>query len=122
MGKVMMIMVAFMAATIGIAHAGVFGTVKGWIFGQMGDALISVAALGVSGFLAYLHKVNAARFGQVTRTLAETGHFLTALGDAAKDQSVSREEIGNIIKEGADVVNVFAPTPAKYQGVAPEKH
>jgi hypothetical protein len=71
-------------------------------------------ALGLNGLLGWLHNKNAARFNMVTKTMAETGEFLTTLGTAIQDAKVTREELGATLKEGADVVNVFRPTPAKY--------
>ncbi len=120
-------MATIMVSKVGIAHAGVFGGIKNWIFGQMGDAIMSIAALGITGLLGYLHKLNAARMDKITNTLSETGKFLTAVGDAAKDQTITREELGNMIKQGALVVTVALPTPAKYAidpnvPQAPEKH
>ena len=118
----------FLLAFAGAAFAGVFGTIKDWLTGQALDGIMSVAALGITGLLGYLHKLNAARMDKITTTLTETGNFLTTVGTAAGDQNVTREELAAIIKQGALVVTVALPTPANYAvnsdnvPKAPDKH
>lgn len=102
-------------ALAGTAHAGVFGSVKNWLTGEITGALLSVAALGILGIAGYLAKKSDTGYNRVTQTLAETGEFIKALGDAAADRSVTRDELANIIRQGADVVNIYRTTPVQYQ-------
>ena len=114
MKRIISFITLFLLAFATVAFAGVFGTVKDWLTGQALDGIMSIAALGITGLLGYLHKLNAARTEKIENTLTETGNFLAALGNAAKDQTITRDELGNIIKQGAFVVTVAATTPAKY--------
>jgi hypothetical protein len=100
--------------TVTVAHAGVLGDIWNGVKDQAMGVIMGGVALGLNGLLGWLHNKNAARFNMVTKTMAETGEFLTTLGTAIQDAKVTREELGATLKEGADVVNVFRPTPAKY--------
>lgn len=108
------LMALLIIGTAAVAHAGILGDIGSYVKEQAMGVILGGVALGINGVLMWLHNKNAARFNMVTKTMAETGEFLTTLGTAIQDAKVTREELGATLKEGADVVNVFRPTPAKY--------
>lgn len=108
------LMALLIIGTAAVAHAGVLGDVWNGIKDQAIGVIMGGVALGLNGLLGWLHNKNAAKFNLVTKTMSETGEFLQTLGNSVQDAKVTREEIAKTIKEGADVVNVFKPTPARY--------
>ncbi len=108
------LMALLIVATTAVAHAGVIGDICDKFKEQLMSVILSGAALGINGLLYWLHGKNAARFNMITRTMTETGEFLSTLGTSVGDANMTREELAKTIKEGADVVNVFRPTPVKY--------
>lgn len=81
-----------------LAYAGVFGTVKSWITGELLAVIATVAIGAITGTTAYK---------KIARTFSELAEFLTALTDALEDSKVTREELKNIVKEGKDVLAVW---------------
>ena len=82
------------------AYAGVLDTVKGWISGEM-------VALALSTVLTVLGGLLGLGYRKVSRTLKETGEFMTTLGDALEDKRLTREEMTAIIKEGKEVFAIW---------------
>jgi hypothetical protein len=80
--------------TVTVAHAGVLGDIWNGVKDQAMGVIMGGVALGLNGLLGWLHNKNAARFNMVTKTMAETGEFLTTLGTAIQDAKVTREELG----------------------------
>ena len=92
------ILIALFSAT-GVS-AGVFGTVKSWLTGE-------VLALFASGVTALLFGAFGVMFKKVVRTFKETGEFLTVLGEALDDQRLNREELAEIIREGREIFEIW---------------
>lgn len=113
MKRTLLLIVALFALA-GTAHAGVFDSVKSWIWGNMAEVIMSGAALALSAAAGFVAKKSETNYNKVTQTLTETGEFIKALGDAAADRNITREELAGIIRQGADVVNVFVKTPGQY--------
>ncbi len=103
------LMALLIVATTAVAHAGVIGDICDKFKEQLMSVILSGAALGINGLLYWLHGKNAARFNMITRTMTETGEFLSTLGTSVGDANMTREELAKTIKEGADVVNVVPP-------------
>ena len=82
------------------AFAGVLGSVKGWLSGEV-IALIATAILTIIGGAIGL------LFSRLVRTFKEAGEFMATLGAALEDKKLTREEIGAIIKEGRDIFAVW---------------
>jgi len=82
------------------AFAGVLGTVKGWLTGEV-IALLATAVLGIVGGAIGL------LFHKLARTCKEAGEFMTTLGAALEDKRLTRDEIGAIVKEGRDIFAVW---------------
>lgn len=108
------LMALMIIGTAAVAHAGVLGDIWNGVKDQAMGVIMGGVALVLNGLLGWLHNKNAARFNMVTKTMAETGEFLHTLGSSVEDANVTREELAKTIKEGADVVNVFRPTPTRY--------
>ena len=90
----------FLVLSVTPAFAGVIGTVKGWLTGEV-IAVIATAVLGIiCGTIGLL-------FSKISRTFKEAGEFLSTLGTAIEDRKMTREEIASIIKEGRDVFAVW---------------
>ena len=66
-----------------------------------------MTALLVSAAIAALAGVFGVMFVRVAKTFREAGEFLTALGCALDDRSISREELAGIIRAGKDVFAVW---------------
>lgn len=97
------------------AYAGVFGSVKDWVSGELIGAVLGGAALIISVFLKRNMKEQENAIKKVSRTSTEVGELFIAIGNATSDPNVTKEELAAIFKEGADVVNLFRKTPPKYQ-------
>jgi len=114
MKRIATLFVLFMLCA-GAAHAGVMDKVKDWVSGELVAMLLGIASLGCSAWLKMLHNKNAGVIGKISQTSTETGELLIAIGKATENQNVTKEKLGAIFKEGADVVNIYRPTPVKYQ-------
>ncbi len=82
------------------AYAGALETVKSWLTGE-------VLALIASTLLALVGGVLGLIFRKISRTFKEAGEFMTTLGTAIDDRRITRDELGQIIKEGRDVFAVW---------------
>lgn len=108
MKKVALLGAIIMAATATMAFAGVFDTVKSFISTELISVLVS-AGLGI------LYAKSEVRYGRVSRTLTEAGVFLEKLGTYVADGKTTREEIADLIKQGALVVDATKVTPPAFK-------
>ena len=88
------------AVLTGYANAGVWGTVKTWLTGE-------VLALIASTLLALVGGTLGLMFRKISRTFKEAGEFMTTLGTAIEDSRITRDELAGLIKEGQDVFEVW---------------
>ena len=82
------------------AYAGVFSSVKSWLTTEVGAMIASSAAALISGTLGVLYV-------KIIRTFRETGEFLATLGMALDDNSITSDELSDIIKEGREIFSVW---------------
>ena len=80
------LVVCVMLFFIDFAQAGVIGTVKSWLSGE-------VVALVASALLAIVGGVFGLTYRKITRTFKEIGECLTAIGIALEDNKLTREEL-----------------------------
>jgi len=105
---VLIMIVTLLLAMSSVAHAGIFGTVKGWIASEVFALALTVIVLGLSTAFGVM-------FGKVSKTLTEAGEFMTVLGTALADSRLSKDELKSIVKEGKDVFSLWRKTPVKYK-------
>ena len=96
-GLVVYVMLFF----IDFAQAGVIGTVKSWLSGE-------VVALVASALLAIVGGACGLTYRKITRTFKEMGECLAAIGIALEDNKLTREELAKIVEEGRDILAVWS--------------
>ena len=83
-----------------LAYAGVFGTIKGWISGQVMAYIASAVLALVAGGLGVKYK-------KALLTIKEVGEFIKVLTDALEDDKLTKTELKQIAKEGKDIIDVW---------------
>ena len=116
---ILVILCIFLLVTLllpAVAEAGGWGdTVKGFVKDLVMDKLLSYG--GIGGGIAALILGKLIKDGRkVKRAMKETGEFFRVVGTSMEDGSISGKDIGRILKEGKDVIDLCRKTPTKYKG------
>jgi len=89
------------------------GLIKTFIFEKV-FSLIGLAG-GAAGIGTFILGKSIKDNRKIKTGLQETGEFFNALGSAMEDGKLSMKEVGAIMKEGKDVIDLFCKTPRKYK-------
>jgi len=98
--KVTLVILILMLVFAGVAYAGVWDSVKGWVSGEL------LALLATAG-LAIFAAVNKVFYNKLVKTFGEIGEFLDKLSEALEDNKVSKEELSVLVKEFRDIFAVW---------------
>lgn len=94
------LLISVVFSTVSPVYAGIFDSVKSWVSWEVIAVILSAIVVFVAGMFGVLYK-------KVVATFKEAGEFMTALGTALEDKKITREEIGNVVKEGKDIFTVW---------------
>jgi len=100
---VLTLMSAALCLTAAESHAGIgsfIGSAKNYITDNILAVVGSVVLASVAGYFGTAYR-------RIIRTLRETGEFLSVLGASLEDNSLSREEVGGIVREIQDIFSVW---------------
>lgn len=111
---VICLLIILLTPVIALAEEGGLGTLLGNI---IIDNILPLAGLGggAAGIGALILRKLLKDNRKVKTGMQETGEFFKALGSAMEDGKLSMKEVGTIVKEGKDVINLFRKTPNKYK-------